>query len=140
MAAIEKVLEAGQKIWGKTKVKIEEHTTLNMHVGAGAVQPKRVFRFPAPGAVAIKPTQHQTALHLPQKAEDLGFVKHVDRAMATQKQRMNELDPTVDCNNLWGMSFESLPSEVPVGQTVYFRERWYDPADGVQKNRYADHE
>jgi hypothetical protein len=79
MASIEKGLEAAQKVWGKLKDKIEQNTTLHMHVGAGAVAPKRVYRYPSPGAVALNPSRHQTALHLARKAEDLGFTKHVDR-------------------------------------------------------------
>lgn len=76
---MEKILEASQRVWGSVKTGIEKRTTLMMHVGVGAVQPKRVFRYPSPASQDLQATEHQKALHLPLKAEDLGFTKRVDR-------------------------------------------------------------
>lgn len=76
---MEKIFEAGQKVIFSFKNTVEKHTTFMMHVGQGAVVPKRVFRYPSPGAQDNNPTEHQRAIHLPSKAEDLGHTRRVDR-------------------------------------------------------------
>lgn len=76
---MEKILLASSKLWSGFRNTVEKHTQLNMHVGAGAVTPKRVFRYPSPASQEMEASEHQKALHLAVKAEDLGFVKRVDR-------------------------------------------------------------
>lgn len=71
---LEKIVGESSKTMESFKRVVSRHTRLNMQVGKGAVQPKKVYRYPSPASQPLPEAPKE--LHMAIKEERLDQIKY----------------------------------------------------------------